>query len=52
MATIDPNKVFCSRRHTFAEHMRMEEAKASAELAGAKTGKSVCDLIDMANEDV
>lgn len=31
--------------HTFLQHMRMEEAKASAELEGAKTDKTVCELI-------
>lgn len=34
--------------HTLKEHQMMEEAKASSELEGARTDKTVCELIDMA----
>lgn len=34
--------------HTLLQHQRMEEAKASSELEGAKIDKTVCELIDMA----
>lgn len=32
--------------------MMMEEAKASAELEGAVTDKTVCQLLDMYDEDL
>lgn len=37
--------------HTLCEHQRMQEAKASAEIEGARTGKTICELIDMADDD-
>lgn len=37
--------------HTLKQHMRMEEAKASAEIEGAKTDKTVCEMIDMAEAE-
>lgn len=36
--------------HTLKQHMMMEEAKASSELEGAKTNKTVCELLDMTKE--
>ena len=37
-------------RHTLKQHAMMEEAKASSELEGAQTGKSICELIDMSEK--
>lgn len=37
-------------KHTPLEHQLMKEARASAELEGAKSDKSDCELIDMAKE--
>lgn len=34
--------------HTLKQHTMMEEAKASSEIEGAQTEKSVCELVDMA----
>lgn len=36
--------------HTLIQHAKMEEAKASSEIEGAKTGKTVCELIELAEE--
>ena len=36
--------------HTLLQHKRMEEAKASSELEGAKTSKTICELIDLTLE--
>ena len=33
--------------HFLKEHTRMKEAKASSDIEGAKTNKSICELIDM-----
>ena len=33
--------------HTLLEHQIMEEAKASSELEGAKTDKTICELIEL-----
>ena len=32
--------------HTLLQYQMMEEAKASSELEGAKTNKTICQLID------
>lgn len=45
---MNEKKLACG--HTIKQHMRMEEAKASAEIEGAKTGKTVCELIDLAED--
>jgi len=42
----DTTKLPCG--HTLKQHMRMEEAKASAEIEGAQSDKTVCELIDIA----
>ena len=40
----------CIYGHTLKEHMMMEESKASSELEGAKTNKTICELIELAKE--